>query len=157
MSEDKSRQKSSWQNIVWDEHNYNERTVLKSGSFLRCYCPHCSLSLMKDNFLYLETIDPQGNSGWMKLSPYVNAFERKSNLQLKEGEEVSDLRCWQCQSSLRAGERKCDRGDSHVACVMVGISTVRVPFYFCMRTGCHWHLIDPDDEHKIILDDSMEW
>ncbi|MCK9994971.1 MAG: hypothetical protein KAH56_01685 [Candidatus Krumholzibacteria bacterium] len=157
MSQDKSRPKDSWQEIVWDEHNYNERTVLKSGSFLGCYCPHCSRSLMKDNLLHLVTIDPDGNTGWMQLNPYLNAFERKSNLQLTEGEEVTDLRCWHCQASLRAGERKCDRGDSHVACVLVGISTVRVPFYFCMRTGCHWHLIDPDDEHKIILDDSMEW
>lgn len=157
MSNDKPHQKSSWEEIVWDKHNFNDRTVLKSGSFLRCYCPHCSLSLMKDEMVHLETINADGNAGWVELSPYLNAFERKSNLQLKEGEEVADLRCWHCHASLRAGERKCDRGDSHVACFLVGISTVRVPFYFCMRAGCHWHLIDPDDEHQIILDDSMEW
>jgi hypothetical protein len=154
---DKSSRKNSWEKIVWDEHKYNDRTVLKSGSYLNCYCPHCSLSLMKNKNVHLMTVNSEGQDGWIELSPFLNAFERKSNLHLLDGEEVAELRCWHCQTSLRAGEQKCDRGDSHVACIMVGISTVRVPFYFCMRTGCQWHKIDPNDEHKIILDDSMEW
>lgn len=157
MNNDKPNRKSSWEEIVWDEHKYNHRTVLKSGSYLNCYCPHCSHNLMKNNGIHLEAISSDGEPGWVELSPYLNAFERKSNLQLLDGEEVKELRCWHCHVSLRSEKRKCDRGDSHVACVMVGISTVKVPFYFCMRTGCQWHLIDPNDEHKILLDDSMEW
>ncbi len=157
MDNEKPNQKDSWEKIVWDEHNFNNRTVLKSGSYLNCYCPYCSLSLMKNNGIHLETLSADDEPGWVELCPYLNAFERKSNLKLAEGEEVHDIRCWQCHTSLRAGDRKCDRGDSHVACIMVGISSVRVPFYFCMRTGCTWHTIDLNDEHKILLDDSMEW
>lgn len=157
MNNDKPNRKSSWEEIVWDEHNYNDRTVLKSGSYLNCFCPHCSQTLMQHNSVHLETVNADGETGWVELSPYLNAFERKSNLLLTEGEELKALQCWHCHASLRSEDRKCDRGDSHVACFMVGISSVRVPFYFCMRTGCQWHLIDPKDEHKILLDDSMEW
>jgi hypothetical protein len=39
----------------------------------------------------------------------------------------------------------------------VGISNSRVPFFICLREGCHWHDISADDETQIMLDDSDEW
>ena len=47
--------KDGWKDVVWERHRYNERTVLKSGSYLNCFCPHCSESLMRDNKIHLET------------------------------------------------------------------------------------------------------
>jgi len=138
-------------------HDYNVRTVIKSGSYLNSYCPHCGESLMRDGWIHLEMITSEGVEGWVDLSPYLNVFERTSDTHMPEGQEVRDLRCWHCHRSLRDDSRHCGFGDAHVASFMVGISSIRVPFFFCMREGCHWHLIDPDDEHKILLDDSDEW
>ena len=105
----------------------------------------------------LEILNSEGESGHVELSPYLNVYERQSDTRLPEGQEVRDLFCPHCHKSLKVEGKKCEFGDSHVAMLLVGVSSVKVPFFFCMREGCRWHRIDPDDEHKIILDDSMEW
>lgn len=157
MAADGSKKKKSWEDVVWRKHPYNDRTVLKSGSYLHCYCPHCGESLMRDNMIHLVSITADGQTGWVELSPYLNVFERRSDIHLPEGKEVTDLQCSTCGFSLKVDGRHCDRGDSPVASFLVGISTARVPFYFCMREGCHWHCLDPEDQHRIILDESLEW
>ena len=157
MSADQPGNKKRWQEVVWQRHRYNDRTVLKSGSFLNAYCPHCGASLIREDMIHLLTLTQEGEQGWVELSPYLNVFERRSDIQLPAGMEVADLKCESCGASLKVPDRSCQLGDAHVACMMVGISNVRVPFYFCMREGCPWHLIDPEDEHRIILDESMEW
>jgi len=157
MCPDQPPKKDSWENIYWKAHHYNERAVLKSGSFLNSFCPHCKQSVVQDHMVHLETVAENGETGWVEFSPFLNVFERRSDIHLPDGKEVADLRCCNCHASLKVEGMQCERGDSHVACLMVAISSIRVPFYFCMREGCHWHCIDPDDQHKIILDDSMEW
>jgi hypothetical protein len=157
MRRDGQKGKKGWEDAVWRQHRYNDRTVLKSGSYLNCFCPHCGESLIRDHMIHLTSTTHDGRVGWVELSPYLNVFERRSDIHLPDGKEVADLRCSACEASLKVEGRHCELGDSHVACMMVGISTVRVPFYFCMRQGCPWHAIDPDDEHRIILDESMEW
>jgi predicted RNA-binding Zn-ribbon protein involved in translation (DUF1610 family) len=157
MERDKPTKSERWEDKVWDRHPYNDRTVLKSGSYLRASCPHCEASLIQDDMIRLDTTSPDGDDGWVELSPYLNVFDRRSSMELPEGEQVQDMRCPHCGKSLVVPGATCARGDSHVACFMVGISSVRVPLWFCMRVGCPWHRIDPEDIHKIILDDSMEW
>ena len=157
MSPDKPPKGDSWEDLLWQKHRYNDRTVLKSGSYLRSYCPHCDASLMQNDMIHLETTSHDGQDGWVEMPPYLNVYRRRSSIELTEGQEVADLRCPHCKRSLRVEGVTCERGDSHVACFMVGISSVKVPFWFCMRVGCRWHRIDPDDIHKIILDDSVEW
>lgn len=157
MSQDNPERKKRWEDHRDREPEYNVRTVLKSGSYLNSFCPHCGESLMRENQIHMEMTGSDGHEGWVDLSPYLNVFKRTSDTRLPEGKEVRDLRCWHCHQSLRVEDRKCEYGDSHVALILVGISSVRVPFCFCMREGCRWHQIDPGDEHKIILDDSDEW
>lgn len=146
-----------WEGMVWQKHKYNDRTVIKSGSYLNSTCPHCDESLIVEGMIRLLTITRDERRGQVELSPYLNVFERRSDIRLTDDADVVDLLCPHCQRSLKVPGRKCGRGDPSVAVMMVGISTIRVPFYFCMRMGCTWHLIDPEDEHRIILDDSMEW
>lgn len=157
MSKENPGRERRWEDRRGQNQDYNVRTVLKSGSYLNSFCPFCGESLMRDNMIHLEMSNSEGHEGWVDLSPYLNVFKRTSDTRLLEGQEVKDVRCWHCHQSLRVEGKKCEFGDSHVAGVLVGISSVRVPFYFCMREGCRWHKIDPDDEHKIILDDSDEW
>ena len=157
MSSDRPPKDPQWEGQKLEQHHYNDRTVIKSGSYLNSFCPHCGESLMRENKIRLDIVTAAGQEGWVDLSPYLNVFERISDTLLPEGEVVRDLRCPHCRHSLKVEGRKCGAGDSSVASILVGISSVQVPYYFCMRSGCRWHSIDPDDEHKIILDDSMEW
>ncbi len=157
MTRDDSNRGDRWEDIYWRDHAYNERTVIKSGSYLNASCPYCEASLIREGMIHLETTSQAGQEGWVDVSPYLNVFERRSDIELKEGDQVSDLRCPHCHKSLTVPGKTCERGDSQVACFMVGISSVKVPLWFCMRMGCHWHRIDPEDIHKIILDDSLEW
>ena len=157
MCPDNSPKGDRWEDIVWRKTQYNDRTVLKSGSYLNSFCPHCGASLIKDHQIHLDTVNQEGEEGWVEISPYLNVFDRSSDIHLTEGQEVADLRCPDCHKSLRVEGRTCEKGDSHVACNMIGISSISVPLYFCMRVGCRWHKIAPADEHKIILDDSNEW
>jgi len=157
MSSDKAPKDPQWGGQEQTQHNYNERTVIKSGSYLSSFCPHCNTSLIRESMIHLDIVNVDGAKGWVELNPHLNVFEHTSDTRLPEGREVKDLLCPHCHRSLKIEGKKCEFGDSHVAMILVGISSVRVPYYFCMRIGCRWHRIDPDDEHKIILDESMEW
>ncbi|MEW6412720.1 MAG: hypothetical protein AB1483_09645 [Candidatus Zixiibacteriota bacterium] len=154
---DKERdKKDSWEGLVWEPHKYNERKKLKSGSYLRSFCPHCDAELTRDNVIQLEVINIEGASGSLQLSPYLNVFEHKTDIKLPAGQEARDLRCPECHKSLMV-ERYCRACDSHAASFLIGISNTKVPFFICMREGCHWHDISAADETQIILDDSDEW
>ena len=157
MTEKDKGKGQSWEELFWKSHKYNERVNIKSGSYLRSFCPHCEKELTRNNVIHLEVIGPNDESGWIELSPYLNTFDRKTDIKLPEAQEVKDLRCPHCHESLKIEGRHCGNGDAHVAGFLVGISNIKVPFFICMREGCHWHAIAPDDEGKIILDDSHEW
>ena len=157
MPRDDSPRGERWEDLLWREHRYNDRTIIKSGSFLNASCPFCDVSLIQDGMIRLDTTLASGEDGWVELSPYLNVFERRSSVELPDGTDVSDMRCPHCNRSLQVPGETCERGDARVACIMVGITSVKVPLWFCMRAGCHWHRIDPRDVHKIILDDSVEW
>ncbi|HOX25338.1 MAG TPA: hypothetical protein PLL30_12805 [Candidatus Krumholzibacteria bacterium] len=157
MSPDRPPRGERWEDLLWQKHHYNDRTALKSGSYLRAYCPHCDASLIRGGMIRLESTTLGGQDGWVELSPYLNVFERRSDIRIPEGEELADLRCWHCHRSLRVEGLACGLGDDRVASVLVGVSSVRVPFYFCLARGCGWHRLDPEDVQRIILDDSQEW
>lgn len=157
MTDKNQKEGQNWKDMFWESHKYNERTKIKSGTYLHSFCPHCKKELTNGNILSLNAINSKGEEGKMDLSPYLNTYTRDTNIKFAVGEEISDLLCPHCKSSLKVIGKKCGLGDSHVASFLVGISNMQVPFYICMRTGCPWHAITPDDESKIILDGSDEW
>ena len=146
-----------WEEHYWDSHNYNYRKNIKSGTYLHSYCPFCSKEITRGNALPFEVVNQDGEVGIVELSPYLNTFQRHTDIRLSEGEDVKDLRCPHCHKSLKVEGMKCGHGDLHVASFLVGISNSKVPFFICMKVGCTWHAISPEDESKIILDDSDEW
>ncbi|MBN2366533.1 MAG: hypothetical protein EH225_11455 [Calditrichaeota bacterium] len=148
---------ADWFQLFCQKHKFNVRTRITSGAYLHSYCPHCQKELTEGNVLKLEVINPAGETGIVELSPYLNVYERKTDIALPEGEEVRDLRCPYCHKSLKLKGRKCGLGDSSVAGFLVGVSNVKVPFLICMRIGCPWHTIASEDQDKIILDESDEW
>jgi len=145
-----------WEDLYWQPHNYNERRKIKSGSYLRSYCPHCKFKLTKESIIRLEVVTPEDEIGEVGISAYLNVFERKTSMRLKKGQEVKDLRCPECHHTLIT-ERECGTCQSKAAMFLIGVSNARVPFYICTKVGCHWHALSPEDEKRIILDDSDEW
>ena len=157
MADEKQNQKDSWQDIFWDDHRYNERRKLKSGLYLRSFCPHCDRELMRNDMVFLEIINANNEAGWIELSPYLNVFNHETDIGLPDGEEIKEVRCPHCHHSLVLQDKTCGICNSSVASFLVGVSNSKVPFLLCMREGCHWHAISPADENDIILDDSQEW
>ncbi len=147
----------SWEGLYWDSHKYNDRRKIKSGTYLHSFCPFCSKEITSENVLLLEIVTPDDVVGLLELSPYLNVFERKTNIHIPDGSELKDLRCPHCHASLKVAGKQCGLGDSSVASFLVGVSNTKVPFYVCMKIGCHWHAIDPEDQDKILLDGSDEW
>ncbi len=155
---DKPRgQRDSWEDIFWEPHKYNERRKLKTGLYLRSFCPHCNKELMRNDMIHLEVVSPSDETGWIELSPYLNVFSRKTDIKLPGGQEVKDLLCPHCHHTLLIDGKCCGVCKSHVASFLIGVSNAKVPFLICLREGCHWHAVSPDDETEIILDDSQEW
>ena len=54
----------------------SEKELIKCGTFLQCYCPHCNLSLNQGEDAVLDIINCDGDSGEIRLSPYLCIFSR---------------------------------------------------------------------------------
>ena len=54
--------------------------LIKSGTFLISYCPHCKKSLIENNSIKLK-VDRGDKEGFMMLSPYLNIFTLQVNHQ----------------------------------------------------------------------------
>ncbi|MBU1919808.1 hypothetical protein KKG66_03110 [bacterium] len=150
-------QKDSWEGMFWKAHKYNERVKIKSGTFLNSFCPYCGAELTADNMLQLIVVNEDGTEGKLELSPYLNQFDQKTDIQLPGGKEVKDLKCPHCNKTLVVDDIQCGKCKSHVASFLIGSANAKVPFYICMKVGCHWHSLSRADSDSIILDDSDEW
>ncbi|MBN1355387.1 hypothetical protein JXA40_03845 [bacterium] len=138
------------------KHRYNERIQLKTGTFLHCYCPKCASNLIVDNMVKLVA-RTQGSSGILELSPYLNVFEHHSTINIQPDSELNDVTCPHCNQSIVHPEARCEACGSRTAEISIAAVHIRVPFLICMREGCHWHGISPDDEKLLIQDSSDEW
>ena len=136
---------------------YNERIKLKTGTFLHTYCPKCGANLIVDNEVKLIAVSHDGNEGILELSPYLNVFEHHSTITIQPKEELQDLKCPHCKQSIVHPDVRCGLCDSHAAELSVAAVHLRVPFMICLKEGCHWHGITPEDEQTLIQDSSDEW
>ena len=121
----------SWENVFWSSRKYNERIKIKSGFFLHSFCPFCLQALTKENLLSLEVVNKEGEVGMLELSPYLNTYNRQTDIKLTEGEEVEDMRCPHCHKSLKVEGKTCGLGDARVASFLIGISKPFPPRHSC--------------------------
>lgn len=131
------------------------KDMLKAGTFLWAYCPHCRKSLIKDNMLWLKVLN--GEEGDLMLSPYLNVFSSKSTIYLPEDKDVQDLKCPHCSTSLLIKDDSCDSCGAPTAKILVSAHSKMVEFFICSRKGCRWHGLSDKDMEDIKLDDSLEW
>ncbi len=127
---------------------------LKFKTFLSFYCPHCkkTFNVERQNERGLIfTAKYQQNDFELKLSPYLDVFEVKVSYPLKDGEILDDLICPQCKKSIVSTEVRCSDCGSKVGEAIVSAYAKLIPFYFCLKFGCHWHGITKEDERFIKL------
>ena len=137
--------------------NFNERIKIKTGTFLHTYCPHCSASLITDNMIHLIAVNEDGNEFDLDLSPYLDVYERRSKMDIQPQSVLKDLKCSACGKSIVDPDIKCGACGKRTALLSVAAVHLKVPFYICLKEGCHWHGITPEDEQIIIQDVSDEW
>ncbi|MEN8203141.1 MAG: hypothetical protein ABFS28_11140 [Bacteroidota bacterium] len=130
--------------------------LMKTGTFLMTYCPHCKKSLIEENSIKLK-VDRGDKTGFMMLSPYLNIFTSKSTIRLPEDKLIGDIKCMHCDHSLMMKEQSCQECGSETAKVVVGATRRLVDFYICSKKGCTWHGLSKEDMDDIRLEESLEW
>jgi hypothetical protein len=133
-----------------------QRELMRTGTFLMTYCPHCRKSLIEENYIKLK-VDRGDKTGYLMLSPYLNVFTSKSTIRLPEDLQIKDIKCVHCDQSLMMKDQVCEECGSETAKVLVGVTSRLVDFYICSRKGCTWHGLSVQDMNDIRLEESLEW
>ncbi len=127
---------------------------LKYKTYLSFYCPHCkntfNVERKHEKSLIFNAVYKKENLV-VKLSPFLDVFDIKTSIPLKEGAILDDLICPQCKKSLINHKVKCGDCGSDVGEAIVSAYAKLIPFYFCLKHGCEWHGISKEDEKKIKL------
>jgi hypothetical protein len=130
--------------------------LMRTGTFLKSYCPHCKKSLIEDNSIKLK-VDRGDKKGYLMLSPYLNIFTSRSTIRLPEDELIGNILCSHCDHSLVIPGEVCGDCGSEVARIVVGATSRLVDFYICAKKGCTWHGLSREDMDDIRLESSLEW
>ncbi len=152
---DASRVKKSPQEII--EESVDDKEIVKSGTFLRTYCPHCEESLYRNMAIEFKIICNDGEEGILQLSPFLNVFTNESTFYIPEGEPVKNVRCPNCDAGLLIKGEDCPECGEPIVGVSVAALSKIIDFYFCSKKGCHWHGMSKEDIDDIIIEDSSEW
>ncbi|MGA1873350.1 MAG: hypothetical protein ACMUHY_06730 [Thermoplasmatota archaeon] len=134
-----------------------KREIITSGTFLKCFCPHCSRSLIDNDELVLTIRENDGESGNLLLSPYLNVFNHKSTIRIPRRSEAKDVSCPHCSKTLIIDDRECHDCGARVIKFEVEAVSRLIDFFICARQGCIWHGLSHEDLDDIILEDSREW
>lgn len=130
--------------------------IMRTGTFLQTYCPHCKKSLIEKGSIKLH-IHRGEERGHLMLSPYLNVFTSKTTIRIPEDEFIGDLYCIHCHKPLMVEGGKCEECGSEIAKLVVSASKRLVDFHICAKKGCRWHGLSQEDLNDIRLEDSLEW
>lgn len=134
-----------------------KREIITSGTYLKCFCPHCTRSLIENDELMLTITENNDETGQLLLSPYLNVFNHKSTIRIPRRSEAKDIRCPYCDSTLIIDDQECHDCGARVVKFEVEAVSRLIDFYICARQGCNWHGLSYEDLDDIILEDSREW
>jgi len=137
--------------------NEEKRDIITSGTYLKCFCPHCTRTLIDNEELVLTITENDGETGCLHLSPYLNVFNHKSTIIIPRRSEAKDIRCPHCDITLIIDDRECHDCGARVVKFQVEAVSRLIEFYICARQGCNWHGLSHEDLDDIILEDSSEW
>ncbi len=134
--------------------NAQDVKYLKFATYLNAYCPHCRKSFnvktMDEDVLDFRGMF-KGQEVMIKLSPYLDVFDKWSSIPLEDGIVLDDFICSYCRKSLVVGEPRCGVCGSPVAEMIISAYAKLIPFFICLKKGCEWHGLTKADEHYIKL------
>jgi len=138
---------------------YNVRTRLKRRRFLHVYCPKCSANLIKGSNVRLIAVGEEGVEENLELAVYLNIYEveHKHIIIKRPSSELKDAKCPYCKQSIVHPTVTCDVCGFPASEISVAAVHTQVPFFFCMKMGCQWGGMSPDDELLLIQDSSRQW
>ena len=126
------------------------------------FCPQCHEALnryeLKPRKVWMRLhVRAKGKNGELLLAPGWDVvdgrvavqFERRTDLELEEGQVVDDLLCPHCGGSLIEKDAHCEECASPVAVVVASMQSKLVDFSICSKVGCGGHGISPTDEARI--------
>jgi len=134
-----------------------ETEIIKTGTFLKIYCPHCENGLVEKNSVIFKIKNEYKEQGFLLLSPYLNVFRNKSTVFIPDGAVVTEIMCPYCDASLMPEEKKCEECGSPAVNVEVAALRRMIDFYFCSKKGCPWHSLSKEDLQHVMLEDSDAW
>ncbi len=127
---------------------------LKYKTYLSFYCPHCkntfNVERKHEKSLIFNAVYKKEDIV-LKLSPFLDVFDIKASVPIKEGDILDDLLCPSCKKSIVSHKVKCKECGSKVGEAIISAYAKLIPFYFCLKHGCEWHGISKEDEKKIKL------
>ncbi|HUU77319.1 MAG TPA: hypothetical protein VMX55_03175 [candidate division Zixibacteria bacterium] len=134
-----------------------QKELIKSGTFLHIYCPHCENGLIEKNSVLFKVINQYDERGYLLLSPYLNVFANQSTVFIPEGAVAKDILCPFCDESLIAKNVVCEKCSAPAVEVIVAALRRMIEFFFCTKKGCHWHNLCDEDLQYVMLEDSIYW
>jgi glutamate synthase (NADPH/NADH) small chain len=127
---------------------------IKFKTYLNTYCPHCKQSFnyeKKDLKQLIFNAKYKGQDAEIKLSPYLDVFDREISIPIEDGEVLDDFICPSCKKSIVNTEVKCGECGSPAAEIIISAVSRLIPYFFCLKKGCEWHGLNKADERRIKL------
>lgn len=129
-----------------------KKELLKSGSYLQAFCPHCKKTNTDGNMVRFKVKNQKDEVGELILSPYLNFYTDNSTIQIPEGELAKEVMCPNCSKSLVVENEKCEICSSPIIGINVAAETKLICFYFCSKKGCPWHGLSHKDVKFVSLE-----
>jgi len=129
-----------------------KKELIRSGSYLQAFCPHCKKSNTDGNMVKFKVKNQKDEIGELILSPYLNLYTDNSTINIVEGELAKEVMCPNCSKSLIAKEKKCAICSSPIVGINVAAETKLINFYFCSKKGCNWNGLSEKDVKFVILE-----
>ncbi len=149
---------TSWEKEIWQSQPLMDRSKIKQDTYLTCWCPHCAAGLNEADKAVFEIVNNEGIIGTSKVSPYLNVLDRESSMHVEDDEELADVRCPHCHTSLIDPNQKCKVDECKLMAFHVSVSnSVKLKLTVCVRRSCRWYIMSEEDNERLILRDSHEW
>ncbi len=127
---------------------------LRTGTYLRTYCPACDAELTHGDWVHLTAVAADGSLAVLQLSPRFNVFDKRTALRLQTGTLVEDLRCPHCERSLMSKQESCVACGAPAAGLRIIAYDVAVDLLVCSRVGCTWHGLTGKDRERLDLEEA---
>lgn len=147
-----------WEEEVWETQPLMKRSKIKHDTYLSCWCPHCQTGLNESDKAVFEIVNNQGLVGISRVSPYLNVLDRESTIHVEDDEELADVRCPHCHTSLIESDQLCKEDKCKLMGFHVSVSdSIKLKLTVCIRRTCRWYTMSEEDNERLILRDSHEW